>query len=111
VWVIPADVTGVWRWSVSTQKGDRPYTLRLKQNFQEVSGQVTIPEGRRIRIKEAELRGDRLNFAVKYDEGNRQKVVMQFNGRVSGDTIQGSVEATDGALAGKYTWTARRNER
>jgi hypothetical protein len=102
-------VAGVWRWSVSTQKDDRPYALLLKQNFQEVSGHVTTQEGRRIRIKEAELTGDRLNFAVKYDEGNKQKVVMQFNGRVSGDTIHGNVEVTGGPLAGKYTWTARRN--
>ena len=109
VWVIPADVAGLWRWSVPTQKGDQPYTLRLKQNFQEVSGHVTIQEGRRIRIKEAELAGDRLNFTVKYDEANKQKVVMQFNGHVSGDTIHGNVEVTGGPLAGKYTWTARRN--
>ena len=109
LWVIPADVAGVWRWSVSTQKDDRPYALLFKQNFQEVSGHVTTQEGRRIRIEEAELTGDRLNFAVKYDEGNKQKVVMQFNGRVSGDTIEGNVEVTGGPLAGKYTWTARRN--
>jgi SAM-dependent methyltransferase len=109
LWVIPADVAGVWRWSVSTQKDDRPYALLFKQNFQEVSGHVTTQEGRRIRIKEAELTGDRLNFAVKYDEGNKQKVVMQFNGRVSGDTIHGDVEVTGGPLGGKYTWTARRN--
>lgn len=109
LWVIPADVAGVWRWSVSTQKDDRPYALLFKQNFQEVSGHVTTQEGRRIRIKEAELTGDRLNFAVKYDEGNKRKVVMQFNGRVSGDTIHGNVEVTGGPLTGKYTWTARRN--
>jgi SAM-dependent methyltransferase len=109
VWVIPADVAGVWRWSVPTQKGDRPYTLRLNQNFQEVNGHVTIQEGRRIRIKEAELTGDGLNFAVKYDEANKQKVVMQFNGRISGDTIHGNVEVTGGPFAGRYTWTARRN--
>lgn len=109
LWVIPADVVGVWRWSVSTQKDDRPYTLLFKQNFQEVSGHMTTQEGRRIRIREAELTGDRLNFAVKYDEGNKQKVVMQFNGRVSGDTIHGNVEVTGGPLAGKYTWTARRS--
>ena len=109
VWVIPADVAGVWRWSVPTQKGDRPYTLQLKQNFQEVSGHVTIQEERRIRIKEAELTGDRLNFVVTYDEANKQKVVMQFNGRVSGDTIHGNVEVTGGPLAGKHNWTARRN--
>jgi SAM-dependent methyltransferase len=109
VWVIPADVAGVWRWSIPTQKGDRPYTLRLNQNFQEVNGHVTIQEGRRIRIKEAELTGDGLNFAVKYDEANKQKVVMQFNGRISGDTIHGNVEVTGGPFAGRYTWTARRN--
>jgi SAM-dependent methyltransferase len=108
VWVIPADVAGVWRGSVPTQKGDRPYPLRLKQNFQEVSGHVTIQEGRRIRIKEAQLRGDRLSFALKYEEGNKQKVVMQFNGQVSGDTIHGNVEVTGGPSAGRYTWTARR---
>jgi len=39
----PADVAGVWRCSVSVQEGDLPYTLRFKQNFQEVSGHVTIP--------------------------------------------------------------------
>jgi SAM-dependent methyltransferase len=109
VWVIPADVAGVWRWSGPTQKGDQPYTLRLNQNFQEVSGHMTIQEGRRIRIKEAKLTGDRLNFVVKYDEGNKQKVVMQFNGRVSGDTLHGNVEVTGGPFAGNYTWTAGRN--
>jgi len=109
VWVIPADVSGEWRWSLSTQEGNQPYTLRFSQNFQEVSGHVTIQEGRRIRIKEAELTGDRLNFALKYSEGDKQEVTMQFNGRVSGDTIEGSGEVTGGPLAGKYTWTARRN--
>jgi len=109
VWIIPADVAGIWRGSDPTQKSDQPFTLRLKQNFQEVSGHVTIQEGRRIRIKEAQLTGDRLNFAVKYDEANKQKVVMQFNGRVSGDTLHGNVEVTGGPFAGKHTWTARRN--
>ena len=109
LWVIPADVAGVWRWSVSTQKGDRPYALQLKQNFQEVSGHMTVQEGRRIRIGEAKLTGDRLNFAVKYDDENKQRVAMQFNGCVSGDTLHGDVEVTGGPLAGKYPWTARRN--
>jgi SAM-dependent methyltransferase len=109
MWVIPADVAGEWRWSLSTQEGNQPYTLRFSQNFQEVSGYVTIQEGLRIRIKEAELTGDRLNFALKYSEGGKQEVTMQFNGRVSGDSIEGSGEVTGGPLAGKYTWMARRN--
>jgi SAM-dependent methyltransferase len=109
IWVIPADVAGIWRWNGMTQKGDQPYTLRLKQNFQEVSGHVTIQEGRRIRIIGAQLIGDRLNFVLKYDEANKQKVAMQFNGRVSGNTLHGNMEMIGGPLAGNYPWTARRN--
>jgi len=109
VWVIPAEVAGMWRGSVPTQESDQPYTLQLKQNFQEISGYVTIQGGRRIRIKEAQLTGDRLSFAVKYNEANKQKVVMQFKGRVKGDTIHGNVEVADGPFAGKYPWLAKRN--
>jgi SAM-dependent methyltransferase len=109
LWVIPADVAGGWRWNLSVQRGDQAYTLRLEQNFQEISGHVAIQDGRRIRIEGAALRGDRLNFAVSYSEGDKEKVAMQFNGRVSGDTIQGHVEVTGGASAGTYPWAARRN--
>jgi SAM-dependent methyltransferase len=109
VWVIPAEVAGIWRGSVPTQESDQPYTLQLEQNFQEISGYVTIQGGRRIRIKEAQLTGDRLSFAVKYNEANKQKVVMQFKGRVKGDTIHGNVEVADGPFAGKYPWIAKRN--
>jgi hypothetical protein len=109
VWVIPADVAGIWRGNVPTQKSDQPYILRLKQNFQEISGYVTIQEGRRIRIKEAQLAGDRLSFLVKYNEANKQKVVMEFKGRVKGDTIHGNVEVTNGLFAGNYPWEAKRN--
>jgi hypothetical protein len=94
---------------VPTQESDQPYTLQLEQNFQEISGYVTIQGGRRIRIKEAQLTGDRLSFAVKYNEANKQKVVMQFKGRVKGDTIHGNVEVADGPFAGKYPWIAKRN--
>jgi len=109
VWVIPAEVAGIWRGSVPTQESDQPYTLQLKQNFQEISGYVTIQGGRRIRIKEAQLTGDRLSFAIKYNEANKQKVVMQFKGHVNGDTIHGNMEVTDGPFAGKYPWIAKRN--
>jgi SAM-dependent methyltransferase len=108
-WVIPADVAGVWRWIEPTQKGDRLYTLRINQNFQEINGHVMIQEGRQIRIKEVELKGDRLNFTLKFNESNKQKVMMQFNGRVNRNTIHGNVEVKGGPFAGNYPWMARRN--
>jgi len=50
-----------------------------------------------------------LSFSVKYNETNKQKVVVYFDGRVNGDTIHGNVEVTGGPFAGRYTWAARRN--
>jgi SAM-dependent methyltransferase len=111
VWVIPADVKGVWRWSLSIRESDYLYTLRFEQSFQKVSGYVTVQEGRQIRIEGAELIGDRLNFAVRYRQGDKEKVAMQFKGRVKGGTIQGNVEVTGGTFDGTYPWTAIRNER
>lgn len=108
-WVVPADVVGVWRWNVSTQKGDRHYTLSLDQSFQEIKGNVTIQEGRQAPITDAKLTGDRLSFTVKYDEANMQGVVMDFNGRVSGNAINGNMKATGGPFAGNHIWTAKRN--
>jgi SAM-dependent methyltransferase len=108
-WVIPADVVGVWRWDVSAQKGNRHYTLSLDQSFQEIKGNMNIQEGRQVSITDAKLTGDRLSFTVKYDEANRQAVVMDFNGRVSGNTINGNIKVTGGPFAGNHIWTAKRN--
>jgi SAM-dependent methyltransferase len=106
LWVIPANVAGLWRWRMSTSAGDREYTLRLDQTFQEIRGKVTM-QGREVPIKEPRLAGDQLNFS--FNEGmNKQKVVMQFNGRISGDTIKGNVVVQGGPSAGSYSWTAKR---
>ncbi len=107
-WIIPAQVTGTWRWSFSTPKGERRYDLHLKQNFQKVTGQVTIPEGREVRITDAKLTGDRLSFRVRFDDTNKQRVVMQFNGRVSGKVMDGKVEVAGGPFAGSHPWAANR---
>jgi SAM-dependent methyltransferase len=108
-WVIPADVAGSWIWNVSTPKGDRNYTLWLEQKFQEIKGEVSIPEGGKVPITDAKLIGDQLSFTVKYDTPNKQKVVMNFNGRVSGDTINGNMKASGGSFAGDHIWRAKRN--
>jgi SAM-dependent methyltransferase len=105
-WVIPADVAGIWRWTLSTSTGMRDYVLRLVQHFQEISGNVTI-NGQDIPIGEARLVGDQLSFTFS-DSTDKQNAVMRFNGRISGDTIQGNVEVQGGPLPGSYSWTARR---
>jgi SAM-dependent methyltransferase len=105
-WVIPANAEGVWRWTLSTPSGNRDYTLRLVQKFQEIRG-TAHGKGQEVSIAAARLVGDQLSFTLS--EGtDKEKVVMSFSGRIYGDEIAGSVEVRGGPLAGNYTWVAKR---
>ncbi len=104
-WVIPANVAGIWRWNMAISKGKQEYTLRLVQKFQEISGVVNV-NGQEIAITDARLVGDQLSFTLR-DHTSKEKAVIRFNGRISGDTIQGLVEA--GPYQQIYNWAARRN--
>jgi SAM-dependent methyltransferase len=105
-WIIPADVAGLWRLRISTSMGDQEYRLRLDQTFQEIRGKVSR-QGREVPIAEPRLAGDQFNFTLNEDV-NKQKAVMRFNGRISGDTIRGNVVVQGGPSAGRYSWTAKR---
>ena len=104
-WVIPANVAGVWRWTLTTETGKQEYALRLAQKFQEVSGVVSV-RGLEVSIGDAQLVGDQLSFTLR-DIASKGKSVMRFYGRISGDNIQGLVEA--GPSEKIYNWAARRN--
>ena len=106
-WVIPAKAEGVWRWTLPTPSGDRDYTLRLGQKFQEIRGTVHM-KGQEAPIAAARLVGDQLSFTMGGEDADKEKVVMQFNGRIHGDDIAGSVEVQGGPFAGNYTWAAKR---
>jgi hypothetical protein len=106
-WVVPADVAGVWRWSVPTPTGERQYTLRLHQRFQKVDGTLSA-DGEEVPIANPTLIGDQLRFSAPTTAPGRQ-AMMAFEGQVSGDTMQGRMEAQGGASAGQHHWTARRD--
>lgn len=105
-WVIPAHVAGTWRWTMGTSTGEQDYTLRLVQKFQEISGGVGV-KGQEVPITDARLVGDQLSFSLR---NNAQKeAVMWFNGRITGESIQGLVEFQEGPMPQIYNWTARRH--
>lgn len=106
-WVIPANAAGTWRWSLRTSTGDRQYALRLNQKFQEISGQVS-GKGQGVNLDDARLVGDQLSFMLR-SEMDKQNVVMHFSGRVSGDTIKGSMAVLGGTFTSQHKWTARRD--
>jgi hypothetical protein len=86
LWIVPAKVQGTWK----SSEGQ----LTLKQSFQMVSG--TLNSGTNIGpVTNGKLSGEIINFSV----GN-----VNYTGRVSGETMQGTLDA-----AGKAgTWSAIR---
>jgi SAM-dependent methyltransferase len=106
-WVVPANVSGQWRWSMPTPTGEQGYTLRLQQRFQQINGALSM-DGAEVPITDATLTGDQLRFSAATAAPDRQ-VTMAFDGRVNGNTIQGRVQAQGGAAAGRHRWTAYRD--
>ena len=106
-WVVPANVSGKWKWAVQTGAGNEDYELKVDQKFQVVYGEITIGN-RKIPIKEMKLTGDRLYFTIEQTV-KKQFVPMRFDGRVNGNFIAGSIES--GIGSGKHTidWKAARN--
>jgi len=83
LWIVPAKVEGTWK----LPEGE----LTLKQSFQTFSG--TLKSGANITPVNGKLSGDLINFSI----GN-----ANYTGRVSGSSMQGTVES-----GGSTTqWTA-----
>ncbi len=105
-WIVPANISGTWHWSLASSIGGWENELFLYQEFQEVSGKASL-QGWQVRIRETRLRGDQLSFRLRYNSEG-QDVAMRFNGRVIDNTIKGSVEIQGGPWAGTHEWTAKR---
>lgn len=63
MWVVPAQVAGVWEW----QRFDgKQYRIELKQKYQKVTGSVWL-DGKKARLESASLSGARLDLMLKED--------------------------------------------
>ena len=104
-WVIPANVTGTWEWDMPGQK--ERSILQLSQQFQKVSGMLNLGSDE-ILVKDLELRGDGLQFAVeRFFKGQMQ--TLRFMGRVQGNLIEGTAEEMTAGSQRKQTWKAKRD--
>jgi len=99
LWIVPAKVEGTWRWG-----GSQNYELTLQQHFQQVEGLVKA-NNRTAQFRNARLQGDRISFSI-IEYSGMGNVQLDYTGRVSGDTMEGTVRRADGG--GEEKWTAKR---
>lgn len=99
LWVIPADFSGHWQWTVPGEAGGARHELVLDQTFQQLQGGAGVG-GRPLRLRDARVRGDTVRFTLGEESGG-----WRYAGRIEGDTISGEARR-EGAPPAR--WRAQR---
>ncbi|MBI2509234.1 MAG: methyltransferase domain-containing protein [Betaproteobacteria bacterium] len=92
LWIVPARVAGRWRLRVAEPAAQ--HDLTLKQNYQNFEG----VDAKGVKLTVTQLRGEDITFVLPAAGGRHL-----FKGRVSGDTMAGSVELAGGKGAAKWS--------
>ena len=107
-WIIPANVTGTWEWTLPAVFGKERFTLTIKQTFQQIGGKAfqgssQIP----IVIKGGKIMGCELEFSLETKLEGR-KVNLHFQGTATGNRMEGvmNIEGTPGS---EERWQAKRD--
>lgn len=104
LWIVPAKMAGTWRWEIPLRSGVVRYQLQAQQRYQAVTGAVSVG-GRRVPLEGVKLTGDHIEFAFTTDVGGAP-VKHSFSGKVSGNTITGTVELSGPRLHSEQQWEA-----
>ena len=99
------DLTGNWKSSSTNQDGAvRETTFKFKAEGERLTGTIS---GRNAdtAIEEGTIKGGELSFKVTR-EFNGTKMVMQYTGKVSGDTITGKSESERDGEKRSRDWVA-----
>lgn len=90
LWMMPANVNGTWSGTLSTKSGRQPYRVQVQQEFQNIRATVQTA-GTSISLPQIRLVGDRIMLQHS-QKLNGQDISIKFDGRVAGDTLQGTAE-------------------
>jgi len=93
MWIVPAKVGGNWSWELPVGGRTRPYAAVLEQRFQQVEG-VVRAGNRHGLLHDMKMRADAISFTLGMTLEGLGYTRHEFNGRVTGDAIEGVVRVT-----------------
>lgn len=106
-WIVPANVSGTWTWSMPAGSGNKKFTLNLVQSFQYVSGEAFENKVLRpVSISEGKINGNAFAFTMERKKGKISERLI-FEGRVQGHSIVGMVKTEGSDESTK--WEAKRD--
>jgi SAM-dependent methyltransferase len=100
LWIVPARVGGSWTLSTPAGNGAETWQLTLAQQFQRLTGGVK-GGGRSFDLIDPKVTGSAVKFAFVDGNGIRR----EFNGRASGNRMEGTTQTQGGT---QVKWTAVR---
>ena len=106
-WIVPANVTGRWEWDLGEGPQRKHYAVEASQQFQVVTASGKEGEWP-LSIGDVTLTGDDLRFKLDA-EADGKMVTELYEGKVSGDTIVGTVRPAGDPKAAAVAWKARRD--
>ena len=107
LWILPANVSGTWDWTESTEAGKRSYNLHIEQEFQEVNG-ILSSNGANVSISEMTIEGDKLRIAIEEETGI-DTMIRTLDGTSDGNVIKGTVVSKTETGVIKNRWRAKRD--
>lgn len=106
-WVIPADIAGTWTWPLQWGRKATNAILRINQNFQKITGNLTIDKST-VPITGARLMGNQLNLSAA-PEFDGQKLIIKLKGHREGDAVLGTMVITGGTAQSTAPWKMTRS--
>ena len=107
LWIVPAPVGGRWQARLALPPIERQLEVELTQRFQEISAHARL-NGVPAQVWETKLQGDRISFVVVDSTDRENERLLYFEGRVSGDVIEGDLTQGVGNARSAVKWRAVR---
>lgn len=105
-WIVPALAAGKWQSTLNVNGKDVPYEFDMVQFFQNIDGEASGGGAR------GEMRGKMIGEQIRFtlnSKGGQKIDRHEFVGKLSGDTITGTVRV--GLDTTQRPWTAKRIKR
>ena len=100
MWIVPAKVDGSWKLAVPAGSGEESWQIALSQQFQKLAGKATN-DGKSFNLVDAKMTGSTVKFTFTDANGTKR----EFNGRASGNRMEGTTQTQGGT---PVKWTAVR---
>jgi hypothetical protein len=104
-----ANPTGTWKWSATFNNQTREFTLKLKLEGDRLTGAMLGRDNQETAIENASYKDGEVAFTVTR-ERNGQKFTSKYKGKVSGDTLKGTIESDFNGQSRSRDWEAKREK-